>query len=143
MNEAGLCLYGATSRQELLAGLPAVFTDETYDSFREALVAMADGETVLDAETPVRTLQGEKRHVLLRWAVAPGSEQTLARVYISQTDITDRKRAEEALQRSERALSPQRGYLPIVCGQHRCGDRADRFRSHDRSRQPENVAAFR
>ncbi len=100
VNQAGLHLFGATSRQELLAGLAAVFTDETYDSFRELLIAAANRATVMDAEAPVRTLQGEKRQVLLRWMAAPGSETTLAKVYVSQTDITERKRANEVLRQA-------------------------------------------
>ncbi len=102
LNPAGLRLYGATSTDELLRGLAAIFTDETYATFQEALIAIADGKSVIDVETPVQTLQGEQKHVLLRWAVASGCEQTLASVYISQTEITDRKRTEEALRASER-----------------------------------------
>ena len=74
---------------------------------------MAEGRTVLDAETPIRTLQGEMRHVLLRWATAPGNEQSYAKVYVSQTDITDRKRAEEALSRNEAMLSCILNSLPL------------------------------
>ena len=105
LNQAVLDLHQATSRQELLDGLPKIFTDETYDSFREVLVAAANGETVMDAETRVRTIQGEDRHILLRWAAAPGCEQTLAKVYISQTDVTDRKRVSDALRESEKRFS--------------------------------------
>ena len=105
VNQACLNLCGATTRQELLAGLPQIFVDETYNRFCEVLLAMVEGRTVLDTEAPIRTLQGEMKQVLLRWATAPGNEQSYARVYVSQTDITDRKRAEEALSRNEAMLS--------------------------------------
>ena len=105
MNQAGLQLYGAASAEELLAGLASIFTDETYDTFREALSAIVDGTTVFDIETPVQTLQGEKKQVLLRWTVAAGSERTFDKVYISQTDITECRRAEDAALAANRAKS--------------------------------------
>jgi PAS domain S-box-containing protein len=101
LNQAALRLFGAASKQELLGGLPAVFTDETYETFRDGLIAMGEGRTVFDIESPIRTIQGEEKQVLLRWAAAPGSELMLDRVYISQTDITERKRVEQALHESE------------------------------------------
>ena len=79
--------------------MPAVFIDETYDTFREALIAIAEGKTGFDVETPVRTLRGRAKHALLRWVAAPGSEETLTSVYVSQTDITRQKEAEKALQK--------------------------------------------
>ena len=104
VNQAALDLHQAVYKQDLLAGLPMIFTDKTYDSFGELLIAAANGKTVFDTETPVRTLHGDDRHLLLRWVVAPGSEQTLAKVYVSQTDITERKRAEEALRGANQHL---------------------------------------
>ena len=104
VNQAVLDLYQATSREELLAGLHVTFTNDSYDSFREMLIAIADGLTVLDLDTAVQTLQGEKRDIQLRWAAATGSEETLAKVYVSQIDITERKRLQEAVTLRERQL---------------------------------------
>jgi PAS domain S-box-containing protein len=102
VNQAALDLHQAASKQELLAGLPIVFSDDTYECFRELLIAVANGKTVFDTECPVRTLRGEDRHILLHWVVAPGSEQTLATVYVSQTDITERAAHEREIARLNR-----------------------------------------
>ncbi|MGA2068956.1 MAG: PAS domain-containing protein [Thermoguttaceae bacterium] len=104
LNQAALDLHQATSREELLAGLHVIFTNESYDCFRDILVALADGTTVLDRDATVRTLRGEKRHIQLRWAAAPGSEETLAKVYVSQIDVTERKRLQEEVALRERQL---------------------------------------
>ena len=104
VNQAALDLHHATSAEEILASLLAVFTDETDDFFREALTMIANGTTVFSQDTVMRTLQGEKRYVQLRWAAAPGCEETLARVYISYLDITERKQLQEKVALRERQL---------------------------------------
>ncbi len=104
VNQAVLDLHGAASTEQLLAGLDAIFTEESYNTFRDALVWIAEGKTTFDRETPVRTFRGDERQVLLRWVAAPGCEQSLARVYISQIDVTDRRLAEKDLQSYADAL---------------------------------------
>jgi anti-anti-sigma regulatory factor len=46
-------------------------------------------------------LDGELRHIVLRLAVGAGCEQTWERCFLSLLDITDRKRAEDALRQSK------------------------------------------
>ena len=104
VNQAALTLNNAASKQELLAGLPLIFIDESYDTFRKVLLAIVDRKTVFDLEGSARTLQGEKRQMLLRWAVAPGNEETLSRVYVSQTDISEHKRLQNDVALRERQL---------------------------------------
>ncbi|MEN6451525.1 MAG: ATP-binding protein [Thermoguttaceae bacterium] len=104
LNQAMLDLHGAASKEEFIAGLPDIVAEESYEAFCDALAWIAEGRTTFDRETPIRTLRGEERQILLRWAAAPGCEQSLARVYISQIDITDRRRAERELQNYADAL---------------------------------------
>ena len=101
VNQAALDLHQATSTEDLLAGLEVIFTNETYDTFREDLIAIANGTTDFMRDVTVRTLQDEKRYVQLRWVTAPGCEETLAKVYVSYIDMTQHKRADEALRESE------------------------------------------
>ncbi|MEN6458080.1 MAG: ATP-binding protein [Thermoguttaceae bacterium] len=104
INQAGLELHGAASKDQLLVGLPRVFTQESYESFGTMLATIAEGKTTLDRETSIRTLQGQDKPILLRWAIAPGCEQSLARVYVSQFDISARRRAEKELRNYADAL---------------------------------------
>lgn len=97
-NQAALELYGAQSSEDLQEGLPLIFDDESYTVFKNELIAIAKGDTQFDAETTARTLNGKKKHLMLRWSVVQGFEDTLSRVLVCDVDITERKRAEEALQ---------------------------------------------
>jgi PAS domain S-box-containing protein len=97
-NQAAMELYGAQSSEDLQEGLPLIFDDESYPVFKDELIAVAQGDTQFDAETTARALSGEKKHLMLRWSVVQGFEDTLSRVLVCDVDITERKRAEEALQ---------------------------------------------
>ena len=106
VNRAALDLHQATSKDELLAGLHVIFTDESYDSFREVLIAIADGTTILNRDVTVRTLHGDKRHIQLRWAVSSGSEETLGQsVRIAGRHHADRKRLQEEVALREQQLN--------------------------------------
>jgi PAS domain S-box-containing protein len=99
VNQCALRLYKARDKKDLAEGLPLIFDDESYPVFKDELIAIAAGVTRFDAETTARTLSGEKKHIMLRWSVVRGAEKDLSRVLVSDIDITERKRAEEALQR--------------------------------------------
>jgi two-component system cell cycle sensor histidine kinase/response regulator CckA len=101
VNQASLELYGARDKEELLRNLDKTFGEESYDAFREELISVAEGKTEFDTETVSRTLTGGKNHILIKWSVVPGHEETLSKVLVSITDITERKRVEEALRKSE------------------------------------------
>ncbi|MCJ7782807.1 MAG: sensor histidine kinase, partial [Desulfobacterales bacterium] len=59
----------------------------------------AEGKTTFEVDTVNQTLKGEPFHINLRWSVAPGHEKTLSKVLVSIMDITERKLAEEQLNR--------------------------------------------
>lgn len=99
INKATLKLYGATSKEQLLCNLTQSFDRESFDVYRKALIALADGHTLFEAEATTRTLSGKNNHVCLSLSVAPGFEKTWAKIFVSLTDITARKQTEEALKR--------------------------------------------
>jgi PAS domain S-box-containing protein len=98
VNQAAIKLYGGQTAEDFQEGLPLIFDEESYAVFKEELAAIVEGRTRFDAETTARTLGGEKRHLVLRWSVIRGHEDTLSRVLVSDIDITERKHAEDALQ---------------------------------------------
>lgn len=99
VNRAALNLYGARSKADLMNGLSKTFTDASRDVFRDELVALAGNRLHFEAECDTRTLSGQNNHVAVRVSVAAGCGQSLERVFVSLTDITEKKRAEERLRR--------------------------------------------
>jgi PAS domain S-box-containing protein len=107
VNNASLELFKAKSKEELQRGLGNTFSEESYDAFRETLIAVTQGKTTFIMEAIAQTLKGDKKHVVVRWSVAPGYEKTLAKVLVSIGDITEIKRAQEQnlLLETSKALS--------------------------------------
>lgn len=104
VNEASAAMYAAGSKQELISGMGRVFSNETYDAFVDELQAIAAGRTVGESETVHHTLAGKLKHVLRRWSVAPGYEETLSKVLVAIVDITEHKRIERRLEAYARTL---------------------------------------
>ena len=104
LNDHVLELYEADSKAELLAGLPQLFTDESVIAFREELIAIAEERPESSFDSVIKTMKGNRRVINLRWSMAPGFEESLARIFVSTTDITERKEGEASLQQSERRL---------------------------------------
>ena len=104
VNDATVTLFGARSKAELLVSLRQVFLPETEDVFAGELLAIAEGRTSFAAETVLQTLQGNRLAVLLTMTFPPQPAQ-LDSVLVSITDITERKRAEEALQQAQAELA--------------------------------------
>jgi signal transduction histidine kinase/PAS domain-containing protein len=95
VNKAGLRLFKAKSKEELQRGLGNTFSEESYDAFREELVALTQGQTTFATESIAQTLKGNRKHVVVRWSIAPGYEKTLSKVLVSISDVTELKRARE------------------------------------------------
>ena len=96
-------MFGARTKDEMLTSLERVFVPETMDVFREELIAVAEGARHFEAETVVQTLQGKRLNVLFAIAY-PEHEQEFTHVLVTLVDITDRKRAEDALQEAQEQL---------------------------------------
>ncbi len=105
VNNATLEMYQAKEKEELIGSLSQVFNQETYDEFREELLALIEGKPIFECEAINKTLTGESKQVSLRLLVAPGYEKTWSKVFVSILDITEHKRAEEALRESENKYS--------------------------------------
>ena len=97
VNEATLKLFGARTKEELLVALPHVFAPAADDVFAGELIAIAEGNSSFEGETVLRTLAGNRITVLFSVSFPP-QESAFDSVLVSIMDITDRKRAEEALE---------------------------------------------
>ncbi|MBD3285595.1 PAS domain S-box protein, partial [candidate division WOR-3 bacterium] len=101
VNRTTLELYGAKTKDELLEAFNSIFSDESFNLVRKELVRIAKGETSFVEEGVNLTLKGDVIYVNLRFTAAPGHEKTLSKVLISITDVTERKKFEQALRESE------------------------------------------
>ncbi|TAI62482.1 ATP-binding protein [Bradyrhizobium sp. Leo170] len=104
VNDATVELFKAQSKDELLHSLDAVFTSETLEAFAGELIAVAEEHPYFSAETILQTLKGDKLTVLLAITFPP-RPSNLDRVLVTITDITERKRAEEALHKAQAELA--------------------------------------
>jgi diguanylate cyclase (GGDEF)-like protein len=97
VNGKTLELFGAGSKEELLAHLDKVFRDQTGIHFTDELVDMWKGKLAYEREGINYTLNDDPIDIQLWWRVLPGYEQTFGRVLVSISDITARKQAEKYL----------------------------------------------
>ncbi len=104
VNQATLRLFRAASKQDLYRGLGTVFTPESFATFREELITLAEGNPRFESETVHRTLMGERVDIALSISIAPGYEETWTQVFVSILDITKRKQAEAERERLLSAL---------------------------------------
>jgi len=101
VNKATLDLYKADSEEQILAGIDKTFTEESYEVFKEELIALVEGRGSVASEAVTKTLTGAPVHILIRISIMPGYEDTWHRVLVSMNDISERKRAEDSLKSSE------------------------------------------
>ena len=99
VNRAGLAFHQA--RMEELGGIDSMVDESSYGEEAGIFAAIARGETRHQAEVVNRTLRGELRTVEVLMLVPPGSEGSYARVFIAIGDITERRRSEEEMKKSE------------------------------------------
>ena len=96
VNDEALIMYGAHSKEELLASLDRTFVPESLHTFEEELIAIAEGKRTFEAEEITQNLQGERVDVLLKLSI-PASSESFGHILISMMDITERKKAQEEL----------------------------------------------
>ena len=98
VNQAALQLLGARSLTEVLENLPRCFTTEAYEMRRLALLAVWNGQRVVEGETRVVALDGSVRTVYQRWWVPlDGDRPMFERTQLAFIDLTGTKSAESAL----------------------------------------------
>jgi PAS domain S-box-containing protein len=103
VNEPTLTLLQARSKADLLVSLHRIFLPETQEAFAGELIAVAEGRTRFEAETVLQTMEGRPLSVLFA-VTFPADSATLDSVLVSVMDITERKRLDNELRRSQAYL---------------------------------------
>ena len=102
VNDVTLCIHGAKSKDELLGSLTKSLTPEALSTFRDEIVAIAEGKTHLEKESTVQTIHGQKIDILVSMSIPTAGESDT--MLVSFMDSTEQKCAEKALQERERRL---------------------------------------
>jgi len=100
INKTGVSFLQGEKQALIDTNLAAGFNTESLAMFKEELIALAEGKTRFETEISVVTPVDGVRALFLCLSVAPGFMDSLSCVIVSFFDITGRKRAEEALHRS-------------------------------------------
>ncbi len=98
VNQATLDLYRANTKDELLGSLALILGEASGPEFAEQLVTLAEGHHRYEAEVVLYRLNGETGIALVVVSIAPGSEESWSKVFVSVVDVTDRKEMERLLE---------------------------------------------
>ncbi len=91
VNQTAVTMHEARDKEELIASLTATFTEESLSPFREVVLALLAGETIIEVEGRVQTLNGKPLDVLARVFLDPEAKDW-SKVYYAITDVTEIKR---------------------------------------------------
>lgn len=104
VNQTAIELFEGEDKEEIINSLSGIAEEATYQAQKESIIAISEGKTRFEIETVTQTLKGKRLSILYRWAVAEGYEKNYAKVMVTIADISERKRAEEALKAVNRNL---------------------------------------
>lgn len=98
VNRQTLRMFGARDKTEVINNVGRIFRDEMRLHFSEQLIDLWNGQLFQQREAINYSLSGQVVNVHMQFSVLPGHEGDWARVLISLTDITARKKAEAYLE---------------------------------------------
>lgn len=101
VNNATLRLYRARDKKDFFKGLKQIFSKASYETFKEGLIALAEGRREFSSEAENLTISKEGINVLLQWFVPVDYEHTWSRVIVFVTDITTLRTEQTELLYSE------------------------------------------
>ncbi len=105
VSQATLDVYRATSKEDVTDTTSGEnMSPDELATFREQLIAFAEGATSFDVNATERALDGSEIMTQVHAVISPRHRDDWSRVLYTIADITERKRAEEALRESERHL---------------------------------------
>ena len=90
VNQATVDLYRAKTKEELLGRLEVIIGHASEELLAEQLATLAEGHNKFESETTLYRLHGETGRCLVLGSIAPGSEESWSRVFVSVVDISGR-----------------------------------------------------
>jgi PAS domain S-box-containing protein len=114
VNVESLRFFQVGSAEELVKNLPEYFLDESWEVFREEMIALAQGRFRFLSEISIRDLNGGRKELLLRLTIPAESRETFDRVIVSFIDITERSRMEAKLRELSEAVQQSPASIVIT-----------------------------
>jgi two-component system cell cycle sensor histidine kinase/response regulator CckA len=105
INRAACDFYNASSKDELLGGLAAIFDEQAYAIFRDEIATLVETQSSFRVEFIARTLKQEERLVDMIVSIVDSARDDWSRVIVSFFDVTDRKRLEDQFVQSQKMES--------------------------------------
>lgn len=105
VNQATVSLYEGASRDQAIQELRKIFTEESLGQFKSYVLSFYEGATTYRSQAEHLTIQGNKIHVLVNIAIAPGYETNWEKVFVSVVDQTEQILAQKHVVESEALLS--------------------------------------
>ncbi len=104
VNQASLDLYGVEQKEQLLKDLTQTLSMDALSHFQEEILGFISPLRSFVWEGTERTFDGRQIEVLVTGSIPHGYEEDWTKVIVTISDITERKRAEQALLRREQQL---------------------------------------
>jgi len=92
INQETQNLYNAETKDQLLSNIGKTFLPESFDVFKDELIALANGETKIESQTRVKTIDGTILDVIIRMFTLRVEEKQIA--YVTTIDISKLSAAE-------------------------------------------------
>jgi PAS domain S-box-containing protein len=113
VNQRSVKLFGAKDKEELMISLNRIFVPETMPVFVEELVAIAEGNSFLESEAVVQSLQG--RRLTVHFTISfPEATSAYDHVVVALTDVSEKQHAENALRASEERFRALADNAPVM-----------------------------
>lgn len=102
VNRRALELYEAASSEALMAGLPSVLRDDTFDGYSAELAQMWNGSEAFRGNTVNYTLSGRRLDLSLHGVKLPDAHRPWDRVLVAMEDTTELNEIRRQAQASAR-----------------------------------------
>jgi len=103
VNPAAVSMYGASSREELIASHKQTLSEDANEDFVRALMALLHGEVTFEQQTQRRMLDGTLRDFILNQLVESDAKDW-SHVLVAMTDVTKLKEVEREKQENQANL---------------------------------------